>query len=256
MPEPIVPTIDELGEQRFSFYPAILNVEHNEWVVRELKWSEILVGNCKSGDEVWVPRRYIGEVASTENPVVIVGLKKELEYKAGAIWPRERRVLKMPQIRAKNYPQDPDQQYESRPPSLWSRLAAGPEMKVGRLIGGVLAVGVALILVVLVFWLRPVKFQGIEQVALPLNANDDYPSVIRKLDAGAPSEDRWRSNTGEVQYRLLRFKDRPYALILMGADRTSARYIGAMNKDWKPVDSVEIPGGGDSLPLLRRLQKF
>src|SRR5450759_2762905 len=131
MPEPIVPTIDELGEQRFSFYPAILNVEHNEWVVRELKWSEILVGNCKSGDEVWVPRRYIGEVASTEDPIVIVGLKKELEYKAGAIWPRERRVLKMPQIRAKNYSQDPDQQYESRPPSLWSRLAAGPEMKVG-----------------------------------------------------------------------------------------------------------------------------
>ena len=66
MPEPIVPTIDELGERRFSFYPAILNVEHNEWVVRELKWSEILVGNCKSGDEVWVPRRYVGEVASTE----------------------------------------------------------------------------------------------------------------------------------------------------------------------------------------------
>ena len=48
----------------------------------------------------------------------------------------------------------------------------------------------------------------------------------------------------------------PDTLILMGADRTSARYIGAMNKEWKPVDSVEIPGGGDSLPLLRRLQKF
>jgi hypothetical protein len=256
MPEPIVPTIDELGEQRFSFYPAILNVEHNEWVVRELKWSEILVGNCKSGDELWVPRRYIGELASTEDPVVIVGLKKELEFKAGAVWPRERRMLKMPQNRARSYPQDPDRQYESRPPSLLSLFTAGPEMKVGRLIGGVLLVGVTLIVVTLIFWLRPVKFQAIEQYALSLNASDDYPSVIRKLDAGAPSEDRWRSDTGELQYRLLRFKDKPYTLILMGADRTSARYIGAMNKDWKPVDSVTIPGGGDSLTLLRSLRKF
>ena len=256
MPEPIVPTIDELGERRFSFYPAILNVEHNEWVVRELKWSEILVGNCKSGDEVWVPRRYIGEVASTEDPVVIVGLKKELEFKAGAIWPRERRMLKMPQNRARSYPQDPDRQYESRPPSLHepSCRRAGDESRAldWRRAGGRRGAdsgGAG-------FWLRPVKFQGIEQYALSLNANDDYPSVIRKLDAGAPSEDRWRSNTGELQYRLLRFKDKPYTLILMGADRTSARYIGAMNKDWKPVDSVEIPGGGDSLVLLRRLQKF
>jgi hypothetical protein len=256
MPDPIVPTIDELGELRFSFYPAILNVEHNEWVVRELKWSEILVGNCKTGDEVWVPRRYIGEVASTEDPVVIIGLKKELEYKAGAVWPHDRRMLKMPQGRAKSYPQDPDRQYESRPPSFMSRLAAGPEMKVGRLIGGVLAVGVALMLVVLIVWLRPVKFKGIEQYALSLNANDDYPSVIRKLDAGPPSEDRWRSDTGELQYRLLRFKDKPYTLILMGTDRASAHYIGAMDKDWKPVNSVEIPGGGDSIVLLRRLQKF
>jgi hypothetical protein len=256
MPEPVVPTIDELGERRFSFYPAILNMEHNEWVVRELKWSEILVGNCKSGDEVWVPRRFIGEVASTEDPVVIIGLKKELEFKAGAVWPHDRRMLKMPQGRSKSYSQDPDRQYESRPPSFMGRLAAGPEMKVGRLIGGVLAVGLALILVTLIFWLRPVKFQGIEQYALSLNAMDDYPSVVRKLDAGPPSEDRWRADTGEVQYRLLRFKDKPYTLILMGADRTSARYIGAMNKDWKPVDSVEIPGGGDSLVLLRSLQKF
>jgi hypothetical protein len=256
MPEPIVPTIDELGERRFSFYPALLNVEHNEWVVRELKWSEILVGNCKSGDEVWVPRRYIGELASTEDPVVIVGLKKELEFKAGAVWPRERRMLKMPQNRARSYPQDPDRQYESRPPSLLSLFTAGPEMKVGRLIGGVLLVGVTLIVVSLIFWLRPVKFQAIEQYALSLNASDDYPSVIRKLDAGVPSEDRWRSDTGELQYRLLRFKDKPYTLILMGADRTSARYIGAMNKDWKPVDSVTIPGGGDSLTLLRSLRKF
>jgi hypothetical protein len=59
-----------------------------------------------------------------------------------------------------------------------------------------------------------------------------------------------------LQYRLLRFKDKPYTLILMGPDRTSARYIGAMNPDWKPVDSVEIPGGGDSIVLLRGLRKF
>jgi hypothetical protein len=250
MPEPEVTAIDELGERHFSFYPAILNVEHNEWVVRELKWSEILIANCRTNQELWIPRRYVGDVATVGDPFTIVGLQKELEYKAGTVWPHERRLLKMPPNVSKTYSAGSEQ----KPPSMFSRLARGPEMKVGRLVGGVVIISLVAILAVVAFALRPVRFHGVEQYALSLSGEDDYLSVVRKM--GTPSEDRWRSNTGELQYRLLRFKDKPYSLILMGADREKARYIGAMNGDWKPVDSVTIPGGGSTLSLLRGLQKF
>ena len=254
MPEPEVTAIDDLGERHFSFYPAILNVEHNEWVVRELKWSEILIVNCRTDQELWIPRRYVGDVASVGDPFTIVGLQKELEYKAGTVWPHERRVLKMPQGVSKKYSAGAGQEPQTNFPAMFSRLASGPEAKVGRLVGVVLITCLLAILAAVAFALRPVKFSGIEQYSLSLTGEDDYLSVVRKM--GTPSEDRWRSNSGELQYRLLRFKDKPYSLILMGPDREKARYIGAMNGDWKPVHYVAIPGGGSTLPLLRAMQKF
>ena len=40
-----------------------------------------------------LPRRYLGEISSVDEPLMIVGLLKELEYQAGALWPAERRVM-------------------------------------------------------------------------------------------------------------------------------------------------------------------
>ena len=254
MSEPAIPTLEELGPRHFSFYPAILNTEHNDWVLKELKWSEILVGNVKTGAEIWIPRRYVGEVASVEDPVTILGLTRELEYKAGTVWPRDRRVLKMPANVARTSQEASGGLPLSSPPSFLSRFASGPEMKVGRLVGTVLGVGLIAILIVAGVLFRPVKFQGIEQASLPLTGEDDYAAVVRKV--GPPSEDHWRADTGELQYRVLSYKDKPYVLVLMGTERDNARYIGAMNKDWKPVHSVSIPGGADTVSLLRRLRKF
>ena len=80
----------------FSFYPAILNAGHNEWVYRSATWSDVLVRNTKTNEEVSVPRRYLGEISSVDAPVMIVGLLAELEYRAGVVWPAERRVIEMP----------------------------------------------------------------------------------------------------------------------------------------------------------------
>src|SRR6266571_4106270 len=93
---PIPPPLEHLGARPFSFYPAILNIEHNEWLFRKATWSEIQVVNCKNGAEVWIPRRFMGEVSRIDDPVLIVGLNRELEFKAGTVWPYQRRVIEMP----------------------------------------------------------------------------------------------------------------------------------------------------------------
>ncbi len=253
MPETPQHTLDDLGERRFSFYPAIVNVEHNEWTLKRVLWSEILVFNAKSGEEIWIPRRFVGEISSVEEPVVIIGLTRELEYKAGSVWQRDRRVLSMPKLGGRFFSTQSAEGKGSPPPGRGP--APGAEAKIGRLIGTVLLVGVALIVVVVAVTQRPVSYQGREQLALQLGPNDDYGSIVRKL--GAPSEDHWRPDTGgELQFRALVYRNEKYTLILMGADRNAARYIGALDTNWKPIHSVSLAAGGDTLALLQRVPKF
>src|SRR6187551_210378 len=52
------PPYDQLGHRPFSFYPAIVNIEHNEWRLRKATWSEFLVLNTKTAEEIWIPRRF------------------------------------------------------------------------------------------------------------------------------------------------------------------------------------------------------
>jgi len=66
--------------------------------------------------------------------------------------------------------------------------------------------------------------------------------VVRRL--GKPVSDQWRSDTGELQYQVMRYPERGLFIILMGKDRPSARYIGALDKQWKPVHSVDLPNAG------------
>src|SRR5438132_7972800 len=94
---PMPPPLEQMGQRPFSFYPPISNIVHNEWLYRRATWSEVLVHNTKTNEEIWVPRRFIGAVSRVDEPVMIVGLAKELEYKAGTLWPVERRVIEMPQ---------------------------------------------------------------------------------------------------------------------------------------------------------------
>jgi len=256
---PLPPPLESLGRRPFSFYPPVLNIEHNEWVFQHATWSEILVMNTKTRAEVWVPRRFLGEVSRVEEPVMIVGLKRELEYKAGTLWPHERRIIEM----RKAVNEGPRPAVPDSPPGRASvvgiRLENGAESRIGKLVAGVLVLGVVgVLLIVNVFRgrhdVKNVTFVPILQQALGLNAQDDHKTVLRKL--GQPMEDRWRSETGELQYRVLIYPERKISVILMGRDRDSMRYIGAMDENWKSVDSVQLPGGGNTRSMLNNMPRF
>jgi hypothetical protein len=107
MAVPSLPTpLEQLGRRPFSFYPPILGIERNEWLFRRATWPEVLVTNAHTGEQVAIPRRFLGEVSRIEEPIVIVGLLKELEFRDGAVWPHRRAVLQMPLAAgAETYPE-------------------------------------------------------------------------------------------------------------------------------------------------------
>ena len=88
--------LEKFAGRPFSFYPPIVNIEHNEWIYLKETWAEVLVKNTKSGEQLWVPRRYLGEISRVDEPVMIVGLVQELDYRGGSVWPYKRRVVEMP----------------------------------------------------------------------------------------------------------------------------------------------------------------
>jgi hypothetical protein len=251
----------ELEDRAFSFYPPILNVDNNEWRLREATWSEIMVENTVQGLEVAVPRRYVGQVSSTDKPVMIVGLNRELEYKAGQIWPTSRKVLTIP---PPVIPARPTQGRVDEEPvsTLQAMTGIGTEDTESRISRMIFVAFASLIAVVGLVWAlvkftpeaKP-SFVAKDQGYLDLTRDDDYFAVVRRL--GQPNEDRWRSTEGELQYRALTYKDRGFTVILMGARRDEARYIGTLNSVWRPLHSVEFASGkADTASMLRTLPKF
>ncbi len=256
---PIPPPLEPMSRRPFSFFPPILNIEHNEWRFRKATWSEVLVANAKSDLEIWIPRRLLGGISSVDEPVMIVGLVKELEYRAGSVWPHERRVIEMPApVSEAPRPAAAGSATEPRARSAIRGSGNGTESRVWRLIA-VLLGGAALLLAFLLFVihggaLRTVKFTAADQDFLALSRTDDYLAVVRKL--GPPAEDRWRAQGGELQYRALWYPQRSYYLILLGTDRGDARYIGAVDRNWRVIHYVNLPNGGSTASLMRGLQKF
>ena len=257
--QPIPPPIEQLGQRPFSFYPPILNTLHNEWVFRRSTWSEILVANTKTNNEVWVPRRFVGEMSRIEEPVMILGLVKELEYKAGQVWPSSRRVIEIPRAVNEGFRAPSDDSSPSPAPVVGIRLESGPESRIGKLIGGVLVVGIVVCFLLVNFFRSGrdgsrITYTPVVQTSLGLTGRDDYFAVVRKM--GAPAADRWRAQAGEMQYRILSYPAQDLSVILMGVDRDKALYIGALNKEWRPVDSVTLPGGGSTASMLKSIERF
>jgi hypothetical protein len=105
MSAPLVPSpLDYVGHRRFSLYPAVTNAEPNEWVLGTGSWSDVQVVNSHTGGQMWIPRQYIGGVSDRYDSVLVVELTKELEYKAGAVEPRVKRVIEMPQATGEERP--------------------------------------------------------------------------------------------------------------------------------------------------------
>jgi hypothetical protein len=255
---PIPPSLEHLATRPFSFYPPILNIEHNEWLFRKATWSEILVVNCKSGAEVWIPRRFMGEVSRVDDPVLIVGLQKELEYKGGAVWPYQRRVIEMP-LAVGAPPQSAMAERMEPAPVVGIRVESGTDRRILKLVGGALAVAIlaSLGLVNLFRTGEPrqrIRYTTRDQSYLDLRGRDDYFDVVNKL--GRPEREQWQSETGAIQYQALYYPQRGYTIILMGGDRKSALYIGTLDADWIPVHSVELRTGGNTAAMLRGLKRF
>ena len=254
------PQFEHLGSRPFSFYPAILHVAHNEWLFRRATWSEVLVVNCKIGEEIWIPRRFLGEVSRVEDPVLIVGLNKELEYKGGAVWPYQRRVIEMPVAVGGESSPSPAAEERSEPaPIVGIRVPPTTESRVFRLIAGAIVVSIFLYLGALSMTrIGEVRQRVVptarDQSYLELTSRDDFTTVARKL--GHPGSDRWLSASGEIQYRALVYPDRKYTIVLMGMTRETALYIGTMDDRWRPLHSVELPSGGTTFSLLRGLKRF
>ncbi len=138
---PSLPTpLEQLGNRPFSFYPPILGVERNEWLFRRSTWPEVLVTNAHTGAQIAIPRRFLGEVSRIEEPMVIVGLLKELEYREGAVWPYRRHVLQMPiAVGAETYT---PRRRTGPAPVIGISLHAEAPARRGRMIIGALVAGV------------------------------------------------------------------------------------------------------------------
>jgi hypothetical protein len=245
MPSPVIPPpIEALHSRPFSFYPAILNIEHNKWQYRQATWSDALVVNARTGQEIWIPRRFLGEISRIEDPVVIVGLLKELEYKAGAVWPYQRRVIEMPVAVGA----EPRQSTPGPAPVVGIRLEPHSEPHALRIVGGALVLGIVAAYVAVTFYrdsvVRPrIAHTARERSYLALTAEDDYGAVVRKL--GTPGWDRWDG----TRFRALSYPS--YTVILMATNGDGGRYLGTVDGNWAPVHAANAVDG-----VLRGLPRF
>lgn len=130
---PLIPTpFDHIGRRRFSFYPAIVGIEHNEWTLRRISSSEVQVANTKTAEEIWIPRRFLGEITSIEDPFLIAGLVLELEYQAGMVLPHRRRVIQMPRAVNGSVPVMMRPPAPAKPASVIGiRVESGPASRTG-----------------------------------------------------------------------------------------------------------------------------
>lgn len=249
---PIPPQLDHLVTRPFSFYPPIVGILHNEWLFRKASWSEILVVNCKSSAEVWISRRYMGDVSRVDDPVLIVGLNRELEYKGGMVIPFQRRVIEMP-LAVGASPMASTERGEPAP-IVGIRVASPTDRRAIKLICGAIIVGLLMALFA-VYLSRPrLVFTTRDQSYLGLSGRDDRTAVVLKL--GEPATDHWQSDSGELQYEALAYPDKRLTVILMGSDRKNVHYVGAMDPSWTPVHSVPLRSGGATGSLLRNLRQF
>jgi hypothetical protein len=258
---PIPPLLEHLAGRPFAFYPAILNVEHNQWFFRKATWSELVVVNSKTATELSIPRRFVGEVSSIDEPVLIVGLHRELEYRDGAVWPHRRRVIEMPiavgGIATEGVPELPPAMTTHRTgpaPVVGIRLETPRSSRTLKLVGGAMAAAFFLGGVSLV------RVGAVRQRAMPargravfeLSSEDGYAAILRKV--GTPDSDHTLLQDG-VEYRALTYRDLRRIVILRGAS-ADARYVGAMDANWHPIHSVPLASGESSLGVLRDLKRF
>jgi hypothetical protein len=246
---PMPTPLQHLGGRRFAFYPPIRNVEHNEWLYRRATWSECVVVNTVSGEEVCVPRIFLGEVSLMDEAVMVVGLHRELELRSGAIIPRRRTVIEFP-VTVDEGRAAPRSQHLA--PVINIRLEPKPEVRAWKWIGvaavlGAVAFTIAADVARQGQWhQRGDIFRGYRSY-MQLGPDDTYASTIRKL--GPPAR-AGSSQAGDRVFRSLAYPTRRYSVILMGSGDGEARYIGTLDPHGRILDAVHLRDGASAESLL------
>ena len=204
--------------------------------------------NSRSGSELWIPRRFVGEVSRIDEPVLIVGLNRELELRSGMILPYQRRVIQMP-VAGGAVSAMPGAGGGSHEPApiVGIRLESN-DKRIFKLIGATVVAAIALYFGASNFARQRYVYTFNDQTPLGLSRRDDYVAVARKL--GKPAADR-EVEIGTIHYQALDYPDRKRTVILMGSDAHTT-YIGAMDQNWKPTESAD----GSTAALLRNLKRF
>jgi hypothetical protein len=259
---PLPSPLQHLGGRRFAFYPPIHNIQHNEWLFRRADWSECVVMNVHSGEELGIPRLFFGEVSHGDDPGMVVALTRELVWENGQIVPLERRVIELP-LAVNDINDSIPVRPGHRAPVISIRLEQKSEVRAGKWIGVALVLGAVALTIVSDIARqsqahpRADFFRGYRGF-LQLDSGDDYPRTVRKL--GAPVSDR-TANQGTRVFRSLTYRapgyySPRYSVILMGATESDARYIGAVDGRRRVLDSIRLPDGSSSDSLLRSLPAF
>lgn len=255
-PTPLEQPFDHMAARSFSFFPPIVGIEHNEWLLRQVNWSEVLVANQGTEQELWIPRRYFGAASMIEDPVLIVGLTRELEYQGGMLRPFKQRMLKMPagQPRAEAKPGE----NKATASAMMHVRSESSDTRAIKLIG--LVIGCALLIWVVGaaalrvgFISQRIVITTKDQTFQTLTSRDDRFAIVTKI--GKPGFDRFKE-VGTIQFEALSYPDRKYTVILAGRDTRTLAYIGTVDDNWKPVHFVNFKTGGSTESLLDTIQRF
>lgn len=248
---PLPTPLQHLGGRRFSFSPPIRNIEHNEWLYRRATWSECVVANTRTGEEFWVPRIFLGDVSHVDEPVMVVRLNSELEFRTGAIIPRRRAVIEFPAAVNDNRIPHPGH----LAPVINIRLEAKTEGRAWRWLGVAAVLGTVAFAIVADFTHQAQShqreyFRGYRSY-LQLGPDDNYVSTVRKL--GTPAR-VGSVEVGARVYRSLVYPSRRYSVVLMGPRSETAQYIGALDPVGRVLDSVRFPDGSSSETVLHSVR--
>ena len=196
-------------------------------------------------------------MSSIEEPFVIVGLLKELEYRQGVVVPLVRRVIEMP-VAVNDVPRPwlNIPQAGQLAQVVGIRVESSAESQKSRKLMGVVAAGILTCVISMVIFRdatagsRARFFGSPTRLALPFTAADDYESVVGRI--GYPEATRSRPSPDGSVFYLLRYPDRGFTLVLLGPERAQASYVGALGRGGRVVHSITLPDGRNSAALLAR----
>jgi len=246
----------------FAFFPAIRSFEHNEWTLEKQTWSEVLVKNKRTAEEIWIPRSHIGKIATSDSPIMIVGLLKELQYKAGAVVPYRPQVVPMPSpVSAARGRIDDEPE-----PAVPRRGSSVADTQTFSFIAKAVLAALSVVVLFVMFSfskgdnpmaaLFRADSSTTDQLYVGLTNSDSYRSVVARV--GRPKAERWlHPEEADLQIQVLRYPNRRYVVILMGGTRVDVRYVGTLHDPSRRIlDAARLSRGGDTASLLRNLPEF